>query len=147
LLADTYYFLGDSEQLRDSPGRVMGAWDAQRPGYLKVRMPPQSGGDLGFALRCDHPSLRNCFFHHLQLCGMLAFGAQECRQMALAEEQGMRALSDDMEDAWARELFLLRGRPSLARLARLVRLLGASAAVSTRARCVFVLCSTSQCTP
>ncbi len=34
--ADTYYFLGDAEQLRDSPGRVMGGWDAQRPGYLKV---------------------------------------------------------------------------------------------------------------
>lgn len=43
---------------------------------------------------------------------MLAFGAQECRQMALAEEQGMRALSDDMEDAWARETggVLLDGR-------------------------------------
>ncbi|KAA0166550.1 hypothetical protein FNF27_02116 [Cafeteria roenbergensis] len=70
VLHDTYYFLGDAEQLRDSPGRVMGGWDAQRPGYLK-------------------------------LCGMFAFGAQECRQFALAEEQGMRALSEEMEDPWA----------------------------------------------
>lgn len=73
LLHDSYYFLGDTRQLRDSPGRVLGAWDVAQPGYLKV-------------------------------CGMFAFGAEECGQYGLAEEQGMRALSEDMRDPWARAL-------------------------------------------
>ena len=39
----------------------------------------------------------------VQLCGMFAFGAAECRQYSLAEEQGMRALNEDTKDAWASE--------------------------------------------
>lgn len=76
ILHDTYFFLGDARNLRDSVARVMGAWDAFRPGYLK-------------------------------LCGMLAFGAEECGQYALAEEQGMRALSEEMRDPWARAFSFL----------------------------------------
>jgi len=32
---------------------------------------------------------------------MFAFGAVEMHQYSLAEEQGMRALSEDMRDPWA----------------------------------------------
>lgn len=70
LLHDTYYFLGDAQNLRDSAMRVIGAWDAGHPDYLRV-------------------------------CGMLAFGAEEAGQFALAETQAMRVLSEDGRDAWA----------------------------------------------
>lgn len=70
VLHDIYFHLGDSQQLRDSPGRVLGGFDVARPGYLKV-------------------------------CGMFSFGAVEMHQYGLAEEQGMRALSEDMRDPWA----------------------------------------------
>jgi len=70
LLHDTYYFLGDAKNLRDSVGRVLPAWDTVHPEYLRV-------------------------------CGMFAFGAEECGSYALAEDQGMRALSEDSADPWA----------------------------------------------
>jgi hypothetical protein len=37
----------------------------------------------------------------LKVCGMFAFGAEECGSYALAEDQGMRALSEDAADPWA----------------------------------------------
>ena len=70
LLHDTYYFLGDAANLRDSVGRVLPAWEVAHPEYLKV-------------------------------CGMFAFGAEECGSYALAEDQGMRALGEDSADPWA----------------------------------------------
>eukprot|EP01138_Halocafeteria_seosinensis_P001159 gb/GECG01001185.1/.p1 GENE.gb/GECG01001185.1/~~gb/GECG01001185.1/.p1 ORF type:complete len:715 (+),score=65.33 gb/GECG01001185.1/:1-2145(+) len=69
-LHDAYFFLGDKRNLKDSVGRVLGAWDSEHPEYLKV-------------------------------CGMFAFGAEECNNYQLAEDQGMRALSQDTRDPWA----------------------------------------------
>ena len=72
-LHDTYFFLGDKRNLKNSVGRVLGAWDAEHPEYLKI-------------------------------CGMFALGAEECNNYQLAEDQGMRALSQDTRDPWACEL-------------------------------------------